>query len=250
MGRLDVEHGAEVAVDRTVDVLLHVAVRDRGAGRELGRERSPCGVETVGGLDPIDDAEFESGRHVDAFGQVVQLLGLGGTDELGEEPGAAVVAGEADLGERGGDDGGVDRDAHVAGERERQTGARRRAGQHGQRRLGHLEQASGRVAVAQPLAVHARVPRRSPAPGTATLGETLDVATRAERASRPGQDDTPDRIVGLGVRESGAEAGQHAVGHRIAALGTVHGDHGDAVVVDRVPQVFAAGVEPGLAGFG
>ena len=99
----------------------------------------------------VDDAESLGLLRTQPVGEVVELPRLAASDESGEEPGAAVVAGETHLGERRRQHGAGHGVAEVAGQRHGQPGARRGAGQRGNRRLRHLVQPLADRPLVEPL---------------------------------------------------------------------------------------------------
>ena len=71
--------------------------------------------------DPVRQPEPQRLLGADAIGQVVELAGLRRSDQLGQEVAAAVVAGEADTGERGRHERRAGHDPQVARQCERQA---------------------------------------------------------------------------------------------------------------------------------
>ena len=102
VGRLHVEALAQLAVHGAVEVLLHVAVRHPGAGGEPAGTLGHVVDERRLRVHRVDDAQQFGVLGTQLVGEVVQLQRLAAADETGQEPGAAVVTGEADLGERRG----------------------------------------------------------------------------------------------------------------------------------------------------
>src|SRR5579872_1638667 len=104
VGHLHVEALPELAQDGPVEVLLHVAVGDPGAGGQPPGDGHGLLQRGVVGVHRVEEPEPERLGRAEARGQEVQLPGLGRTHQPGEEPGPPVVAGEPDPGEGGGDD--------------------------------------------------------------------------------------------------------------------------------------------------
>ena len=142
------------------------------------------GLEGVVGEDVVHDAEPLGLGSVDAIREVVELPRLGRADQAAEEPDAAVVAGEADLGERGRDRrrwppcSAGRRPARATGRRRRRRRAGRRwsawASPRASRRSPAAGAAGGGCAV-----VEAHGAARPVVAG----GHALDVAAGAERAA-------------------------------------------------------------------
>jgi hypothetical protein len=162
--------------------------------------------------------------------------------ELGQEVGAAVVAGEADAGEGGGQDRGPGHDPQVAGERQRQARPGRRARQGGEGGLGHVEQLAGGGALVHPLAVDRLVDGGRLAAAVVAAGHALDVAAGAEALAGAGEDDDLDLGVELGGRQLGGQRVVHRPAHGVARLGAVErqGEHARVQVGE---QVVGAGVD-------
>src|SRR5438270_71341 len=122
---------------------------------------------------------------------------------------------------------------------QRQPRPRRGARERGDGRLGHLVQAPGGLAVAQALAMDAGVEAQ---PVLGGGGHGLHVAARAERPAGAGQDDAADVVGELDLGEHARQRAEHRLRERVAALGAVHGEHGDAVL-DARQEVVGAGVD-------
>ena len=86
-----------------------------GVAQALG-DRADARHEFVGGEDAVGEAEALRAFGVDLVGQQVHLACAGESDEAGEGPGAAEVAGDADVEEGGVEVGGVGHVAEVGGE--------------------------------------------------------------------------------------------------------------------------------------
>src|SRR3954451_13925505 len=155
MGDLEVEALAELTVHSSVEVLLHVAVRHPRSLGESPSDRDRLVEQRVRREHSVDDAEVDGLLRIDRLRQEVVLLGLGAPDQPVEEPRAAVVAGEADLRERGGEDRAVGGVTQVAGQCERQAGAGGRAWYGGNRGLRHRPEPATRRALVETLAMHA-----------------------------------------------------------------------------------------------
>ena len=71
--------------------------------------------------------------------------------------------------------------------------------------------------------------------GVAKRRALREVGTCAERSSRTGDHDDPDRVVGIGVTECSREGGTHLARERVHRLGPVEGDdeHAGIVVFDQ-----------------
>ena len=123
-----------------IEVLLHQAKRDARAAGETLRQRHRFILQLFRIDGAVDDAEALGFLGKDHVGEQVELLGLGDAHELGKEICAAEVAGEADLGEGGGDLRVARGDAEVAGQRDGEPGAGRRARDGGDGDLWHVVQ--------------------------------------------------------------------------------------------------------------
>ena len=78
--------------------------------------------------------------------------------------------------------------------------------------------------------------------GLMALVHRLDVAARAERVAVAGDHHDANLGVGRHHGQRAAEAGVHRLGQRVAAVGSVEGDHAD-LAVDVGEEVVGAGVE-------
>ena len=170
---------------------------------------------------------------LDAIGQVVELAGLRRSDELGQEVAAAVVAGEADTGERGRQERRAGHDPQIAGQRQRQPATRRGPGQRRDGRLGDREQLARRRLLVDPLAMDRPVDRVVADGAVTAGGHRLDVTAAAEGAAGAGEHDAPDGRIELGGGQRVGERGRHRPGHRVARLGPVHRQRQHAVVHAR-----------------
>ena len=97
----EVEHGLERLGLGGEQVALHVAERDARPVGDAARQRHRLGRNSVVGHDLVDDAEPTGLLGVDQVGGEIELARLGGADQPGQAPGAAVIAGIADPGEGG-----------------------------------------------------------------------------------------------------------------------------------------------------
>ncbi|MGY4366271.1 hypothetical protein ACVW1A_002336 [Bradyrhizobium sp. LB1.3] len=150
--------------------------------------------------------------------QQIELARPRTAEQLGEEIGTAVIAGEADFGKGGGDLAGFGGDAEVTRQRHRQTRAGRSAIElrhHGFRHL--VQDARHLHAAAQVRHLHFERQRR------ASLRHRLDVAADAEAAARAfEQHRTHLRIVRRAPRRHD-QPGDHVRVERVLPLGPVHG---------------------------
>ena len=170
----------------------------------------------------------------------VHFARLGCTDQVVEKVAAAKVARQADLGERGGELGILGRDAHVAGQGERQAGTRRWAGDHRERGLGHLVEPTADFH-ARTYIGHPVVEGHGRRLAAGTPCKALHVAARAERCPRAGEHhQAHSRVVGQ-ARQGLVKAVEHRGRQRVARFGAVHGQRGDATL-NRLQQVLAHGV--------
>jgi hypothetical protein len=140
-------------------------------------------------------------------------------------------------------------DADVAGHRQRQPGADRRAGQRRNGRLAHRDQRAGQEALPL-LQIGDPVVMRHGKLGLVAIGpHALDVAAGAERRAGAGQQQHPDiRILAARLDHVAQGRGQ-VIRHRVARLGAVQRDDGDAVA-DHAEQFVGAGVDFGFGGHG
>ena len=228
---LDIEHFGQRAVFGHAEVALHVADGDGGQRGELARQQPGLVRQCVGGHGIVDDAECGGLGAGDDIGGEVELARFRRADEVGQEIAAAIVARRADFGECRGQLGAVRGDAHVAGECDRQAGTGGGAGDHGERRLGHVVEDTRQIhAVAQ--TVDARVEAWCFG-GFAGVGvacdEAFDVAAGAERPAGAGDDHQPHLGIEREALRGFGQRCEHARGQRVARLRPVHGQRGNAV---------------------
>ena len=120
----------------------------------------------------------------------------------------------------------VRRDHEVAREREAEASGQRVPAHPRDRRLAQRPELAEQRGQQAASVVRSR--------GTRVLGDAAEVRTGAERpVAGPGEDHHPHRIVGLRGGDRIPQALHHAVGHRVAAFGSVDRDACDAGV-DRV----------------
>ena len=170
-------------------------------------------------------------------------------DQTCQEPGDAVIAAQADLEIAGGKECRFRGDPHVAGHRQREAGADRGAGQGGNGRLAHRDQRAGQetlslLQVGDPLVMgHCELGLVAISP------HALDVTAGAERRARAGQQQHADIAIFAAGLDHVAQGRGKIIRHRVASLGTVQRDDGDAVA-DHAEQFVGAGVDFGFGGHG
>ena len=203
-----------------VDVFLDVTQRDR---RTLGQLRGKLGCD----LDHVR-VGYAAGHHADRGRflaaqnrrQQVEFARLGAADQLGEIVGAAVIAGQPDLGKRGGDLGALTDDAQVAGQRQRQARTRRGAfDRRDHRRVHFVKNARGFHAAAQvdlPFLEARRLAVR--------IGHATDVATDAEGAAGALQQHRTNPGIIRGALRRLQQPQRELGTHRVLPFGPVHGD--------------------------
>ena len=155
----------------------------------------------------------------------IELARLGAAEHLGEEVGAAVIAGQPDLGEGRGDLGGGAGDAQIAGQRDRQAGAGGGAvdlRHHGLRHL--VQDARDFHAAAQIGHLGLERQRRPP------LRHRLDVAADAERAAGALQQHRAHLVILRRPPRRLDQPARHVRIERVAPVRPVHGDGEQAVV--------------------
>ena len=216
-------HDAQALAEGAVQVLLHVAQGDRGAGRDALGEREGLLREVGVGHHAIHDPEPLALARVEPVAGEVDLARPGGADQPGQEPAAAVVAREPELRVGGGHEGALRGDAQIAGEREREAGPGGGPGQRRERRLLELEERRDDPVLPAQLAL-ALLGRSGPSLARHQLG----VAAGAEGAARAGE----QHAAHAGVRaERGDQPGQrllHLERERVARLGAVQRHARDA----------------------
>ena len=121
VGHFQVHAVTQFAGYRPVQVLLHVAVSDRRPLRQPASTFHDLPLEVGWPEDGVDDPEPLGVLGAQPFGEVVEFLGFAATHEPGEKPGPAVVSGERDPGEGGGQYRPRYRVAQIAGQRQRQA---------------------------------------------------------------------------------------------------------------------------------
>src|SRR5262249_26902962 len=208
-----------------VDVALDEAERDRWPVRQRHRQL-PRGFLDLGiRRDLGDHAEIESSLRGQNWRQEIEFARLRAAEQLGQEIGAAVVAGEADLGEGGGDLAGRARHPEIARQRDREARAGRRAIELRHHGLWHLMQdARDLHALAQVGKLGLERQRRAAPP------PLIDAAADTEGAAGPlYQSRAPLVIVGRAPRRLD-EATRHVWIERVTAIRTVHGDGEQAAV--------------------
>ena len=219
MDRLGVETGFQRQVLGVVDVALDVAQRHRRAlrqrHRQLMRRRFDLGV----GHHLGHHAERERFLRRQHRRHQIELARLGAAEQMGQEIGAAVIARQADLGERGGD---LDRragDAEIAGQRDRKPGAGGRAIELRHHRLRHLVQ-DARDFHAAPQIGHLGFERQRRPP----LRHRFDVAADAERAAGALEQHGADLVILRRAPRRLDQPPRHVRIERVAPVGPVHGD--------------------------
>jgi hypothetical protein len=198
-------------------------VRDAWTRCEPPRDLHHSGFQLGCRHHPVHHAEAQRLLHVDPVGQQVELPGLGRTDELGQQVGAAIVAGKADFREGRGHRRGVGGNAHVAGKGEREPGAGRGTGQRCDGRFAHLIEPERGRAVRLALFLHAQEWVRRAA-GSVHSRHGLDVAARTERTPSTRENDAADFGIELGRRQLACHGIQHVGRQRIAKSRPVEGE--------------------------
>ncbi len=186
--RFGVEVECKVAALGNVEAFLHQAERDAGAVGEAFGQRHGF-ILQLNWIDRTgDDAETFSLLRQDHVRQEVEFARLGRADKLGHEIRPAEIAWQGHLCKRCGDLRAPRSDAEVAGQRNREAGAGRGAGNSRDGDLRHfVEPARDLHPLAQRMS---RIFRGPSAIGAAFVpGETLDVAPRAECVAGARKDD-------------------------------------------------------------
>ena len=155
----------------------------------------------------------------------IELARLGAAEQLGQEIGAAVIAGQADLGEGGGDLGGRAGDAEIAGQRDRKPGAGGGAIDLRHHGLRHLVQDARDFHAAAQIGHLGFERQRRP-----SLRHRFHVAADAERAARALQQHRAHLVIlGRAPRRLDQPA-RHVRIERVAPVGAVHGDGEQALI--------------------
>jgi hypothetical protein len=102
----------------SVQVLFHVAVGDRRPSGQPVSTFHNLLLEVGGREDGVDDAEPLGVLGAQPLREVVELFGFAAAHQPGEKPCPAVVSGERNLGEGGGQYRPRNRVAQIAGERQ------------------------------------------------------------------------------------------------------------------------------------
>lgn len=169
----------------------------------------------------------------------------------GQDPGQAVLGGQAQAGRRGGQLGPGGREAQVAVAGQDQPDAGRRSVDRRDRRRGHavvegegvVELAPHPVAGGGQLLPHAIVV----AAGRHVALQRPEVGPRAEAPTGSGHHHHPDRRVGFGLRQAPAVLGVHPAGPGVEPLGAIQSDRRDTVgdlVADYV-ELHGTSLTPG-----
>ena len=229
---LERERAAQVGANGAIEVLLHVAQRDRRTGGDRFRERPRARHQFVVGNDFVEDAERETFVGADATAGEVQLLRAGDADELRQQPAAAVVAGQADVRERRRDERALRRNAQIARERDRHPGAGRRARQRGDRRLREVEQPQRQRLLAVLQLAHRVFERRPRSVGRCALPPPPmpgHVAAGTERAPGAGDHHAAHGGIRLDGQQHLPQRRRQFVRQRVALVGPIQRDRRNAV---------------------
>ncbi len=238
------ETGAQIGPQRPVEVLFHVAQRNRRPRRELARQAARARPQRVVRDQLVEQTQREALIGRDATAGQVDRARTRRTDELGQEPAAAVVTRQPDVGEPRNQERRTRGDTQVTGQRERHAGAGRGSGQRGNGRLGQLEQAQ-RQRLLPVLQLAHRVLQRGLLRGTAgtePAAHSGHVATGAERASRAGQDDHADIARGFELEQNPTQSGGQRIRQRVAFMRAVE-RYGRDPIRDLAEEFVGAGVQ-------
>src|SRR5580704_11737302 len=137
VGHFQVHAVAQLAGYGPVQVLLHVAVSNRRPLREPTGAFHYLPLEVGWREDGVDDPQPAGVLGAQPLGEVVELFGFAAAYQPGEKPCPAVVSGEPDPGEGGGQYRPRYRVAQIAGQRQGQAGPGRGPSDGGDGRLGH-----------------------------------------------------------------------------------------------------------------
>ena len=239
-----VQAGGQVGGRCPLDVLLDVAQGDRRPGRQLVAEVERSVGEALVGEHPVDQSEVGGLRCGQAGRHPVELLGLGRTDQLGQEPAPAEVAGGPDAREGGDQDGPLGRHPQVGSQRDRQAGTGRRPWQCGDHRLGELTEGQRDLPLTVAEIGHPGLDRHRlvAARALVALVHPFHVAAGAEGAPGSGDHDHPDVGVGGDGRQGRGETPVDTAGQGVAPLRAIEGQHGH--LADHLTEeVVGAGLE-------
>ena len=225
-----------------VQIILHVADRDRRSFGDRFGEREGFRLQPVVGDHAVHQADRLAPGRIDPVAGEHQFPCPRRADQPCQEPGDAVIAAQAHLEIAGGKECRFRGDPHVAGHRQSESGADRGAGQGGNGRLAHRDQRAGQqtlplLQVGDPLVMgHCELCL------VAIGAHALDVAAGTEGCTRAGEQQRADiRILAAGLDHC-AQGRRQIIRHRIARLGAVQRDDGDAVA-DHAEQFVGAGVD-------
>ncbi len=238
--RFQIEAIVDVSAHGAIEIFLHIAIGDGRASRQAPRNLFGAGGKLVRFADPVGQSKPKCLLCAYPFGQIVKFARLRRSDQLREEVRAAVVAGEADAGERRGQNRGARHDPKITSERPSEAGTGGSARQGRQGGLGHFEQPSGRRALIDALAVNRLIDRHW---RLLALGHALDVATGTEPLAGTGEDYALDRRFQFGPGQLLRQRSIHRLAHGVARLRSIERQREHALIQGG-EQVESAGIDP------
>ena len=140
---LMVARGGEIEHQGFVEIVLHIADRDRRSFGDRFGEREGFRLQFVVGDHAVHQADRLAFGGIDPFASEHQFPRARCADQPCQEPGDAIIAAQAHLEIAGGKERRLRGDSYVAGHCQSEAGADRGAGQGGNGRLAHRDQRAG-----------------------------------------------------------------------------------------------------------